>query len=150
MASVLESSQITEESCWFYQTWFYYFLWQSPFGFQLWGALYCMLISIKCRHSKVSSIECYSHSARSVPSDGAGTPMSSRTAGPLIPADPFQVSAFQQAISARFCEHFPAYVQLNAHPIIYEELPHRHLSPFQLPLIRYAAPQISTVHSLGL
>lgn len=48
-----------------------------------------MIISIKCRHSKVCIIECYSHSAKSVSSDEAGTPMSSTTAGPLMPADPF-------------------------------------------------------------
>lgn len=103
-------------------------LWQISFGFEL-RTVVCPLlyvtISIKRGHSMISSIEkCYC-SANFLHSDWAGTPVSSKTSGPLISAHSFQLLAFQQAISASLCEQFPEYVQLNAWPIIYEELPHR-------------------------
>lgn len=95
-----------------------------------------MTIFIKCSHSKFCIIASYSCLPWSLHCDWAATPMSSRTAWPLISADLFHLSAFQQS-----------YRQLNAWPIIREKLPHRLLGSLsvQLPLVRYAAPQISTV-----
>lgn len=87
-----------------------------------------VIISIKYPkrgHCEVSNSDSSSCPARPLYSDGLVTPMSSRTAEPLISADLFQVSVFQQAISARPYKYFSGCVQLNPWPIIYDRLPHR-------------------------
>lgn len=87
------SSRITEVLFWFYQTSFYYLLWQISFGLEfrpeMRPFLWVVALFLKSGHSKVSVIASYSCSASSLHSDWAACPVSSKTAGPLKSADLF-------------------------------------------------------------